>query len=206
MGPNKNPNEAKAGRKGLEHVLAAREIFVWMQEALSNDGRWVCKDHPGSEEAAHRLKRDKIGCWGRRGKWGWDRTWGSGKNKWLGWFVPMAWLRRPSRFWKASVPLRAAHLPFCWVFGANLPVSCCLSSDPCTLGSRVDFTVSPWFHFPASSSWKPQLKNTFALDNSYCICKTFSSSCYHSPNIWSWLGGGEGKFRGESTYFLLLDV
>ena len=84
--------------------------------------------------------------------------------------------------------------------------SCRLSSDPCTLGSRVVFTVSQVFHFPASSLWKPQLKNTFALDNSYCICKTFSCSCYHSPNIWSWLGGGEGKFRGESTYFLLLDV
>lgn len=103
---------------------------------------------------------------------------GSGKNKWLGWVGPVAWLRWPSRFWKASQSLsvRLSELLTslsAGYLGQIYQFSCCLSSDPCTLGSRVVFTVSQVFHFPASSSWKPQIKNTFALDNSYCICKSF---------------------------------
>ena len=60
-----------------------------MQEALSNDGRCVCKDHTGSQEAAHRLKRDKIGCWGGSGGVGIGPG-GGGKNKWLGWVGSVA--------------------------------------------------------------------------------------------------------------------
>lgn len=138
-----------------------------MQEALSNGGRWVCKGHTGSKEAAHRLKGIRWGVGGggggiAHGEW-------QGQVAWLGWTngltgVTLQILKSLS---EPLTSLSAGYL------GQIYQFSCRLSSDPCTLGSRVVFTVSQVFHFPASSLWKPQLKNTFALDNSYCICKSF---------------------------------
>ena len=133
-----------------------------MQEALSNGGRWVCKGHTGSKEAAHRLKGIRWGGGGGGGGGG-DRTRGVARTSGLA-GVTLQILKSLS---EPLASLSAGYL------GQIYQFSCRLSSDPCTLGSRVVFTVSQVFHFPASSLWKPQLKNTFALDNSYCICKSF---------------------------------